>query len=302
MAVIFDGREFAANRERLLVQRMRASGIAPKMVSVFFREDPASILFTNLKQKVAKRVGIGFHAEELSLSTPLNLVTGVIGRYSENRMVDGVMVQKPVREVTAKSLPVEKLGFDDWWQRITSEINPAKDVDCLTRVNLERVYRGRWRMLPATVRAVLAILEVGLAGKSLFGLRMVVVGRSELVGLPLSTVLAQRGAQVSLCGSTGVAAKNIGNEFTETIKPEDLATASRNADVVVSASGKPGLLTGEMVKKGAVVIDVGSPLGDIDFASVSRKARFITPVPGGVGPVTVVSLLENLVDLVERRK
>ncbi|MCH7951192.1 bifunctional 5,10-methylenetetrahydrofolate dehydrogenase/5,10-methenyltetrahydrofolate cyclohydrolase [Patescibacteria group bacterium] len=320
-AQIFDGKQFASEREKVLQRRISELGFVPKLVSVFFAEDPGSVLYTNLKQKAAQRVGIAFHAEEVSIMDDVDTVLRLIKNHSNDSKVHGLMVQKPAKAiffeqpdtgwagaglmdtmvknlkyfVTAGRVGV---GTDAWWKRLTVEIRPSKDVDCLRRVSLDRVYRGRWRILPATVRAIMGILESVSARRGLAEKRVVVVGRSEIVGKPLAHVLAQKGAKVTLCASTGVVAKSLGSRLVKEHKPLDLASAVSEADVVISATGKPGIITGEMVKRGAVVVDVGAPVGDVDFDRVKKKASFITPVPGGVGPVTVVSLMENLLDLI----
>jgi methylenetetrahydrofolate dehydrogenase (NADP+)/methenyltetrahydrofolate cyclohydrolase len=335
--MILNGKKFASEREKVLKNRVSRLGFVPKMVSVFFAEDSGSVLYTNLKQATAKRIGIEFHAEKVSVKDDVNEVLDLVRKYSSAKDIHGVMIQKPSKKVffeqvdtdwaasgmlatMAKNLKyfvssqgVGK-GSDEWWRRLTSEISPARDVDCLTQVNLDLVYRGRWKILPATVRAVLSILEhtrtvlvskksealpgKDSAGTVLAGKRVVVVGRSEIVGKPLAHVLAQSGFRVVLCGSEGVAAESVGSQMIEVHEPRDLASAVFEAEIVVSATGRPGIITGDIIKRGAVVIDVGSPIGDVDFDSVKLKAGFITPVPGGVGPVTVVSLLENLVELV----
>jgi methylenetetrahydrofolate dehydrogenase (NADP+)/methenyltetrahydrofolate cyclohydrolase len=317
--VVFDGKKFAQQREEELRAKISQFDKPPVLVSIYFREDPASVVYTNLKQKAAGRVGIDFRAENVSVRDDIDVLLKNIRNFSQNRRVHGLMIQKPSQAVFEKLKSQEWAnagvlltlvknlayffsrdgagkGSDEWWKRLVMEINPNKDVDCLHTVNLERVYRGKWRILPATVRAILSILEY--TGVKLAGKKVVVVGRSEIVGKPLAHVLAQRGALVSLCASTGVVAKSQGKQLISVLSHQSLALALEAAEVVVSASGKPNLITGNMLKQGVVVVDVGSPEGDIDFDSVKRKASFITPVPGGVGPVTVVSLMENLTLLI----
>ncbi|OGY16249.1 MAG: hypothetical protein A2785_01505 [Candidatus Chisholmbacteria bacterium RIFCSPHIGHO2_01_FULL_49_18] len=313
--VVFDGKKFAQQREEELRAKISQFDKPPVLVSIYFREDPASVVYTNLKQKAAGRVGIDFRAENVSVRDDIDVLLKNIRNFSQNRHVHGLMIQKPSQAVfeqltsqewasagtlrtLAKNLTyffsregAEK-GSAEWWKRLVMEIAPHKDVDCLHPVNLGRIYRGKWRILPATVRAILSIIEY--ADVNLSGKKVVVVGRSEIVGKPLAHVLAQRGALVSLCASTGVVAKSRGKQLFAVRSHQSLASALTDAEVVVSASGKPRLITGERLKQGVVVVDVGSPEGDIDFDTVKRKASFITPVPGGVGPVTVVSLLENL--------
>lgn len=295
-AKVFDGNEFAGNREKILKKKISELGFTPKMVSVFFAEDMGSVLYTNLKQQAADRLGVNFHPEEVTLETPLKSIKQIINHYSKSGEFQAVMVQKPSRDSVIGLSEVNKLGFKNWWERITAEINIEKDMDCLHPVNLERIYRGNWKIIPGTARAVISILE---SGKIPFkGKETAVVGKSDLVGKPLAYVLAQNGAQVYLCGSEGLVARNIGSQFTKEVEPEDLESVVGEAEIVISATGKVNLIKGRMIKKGAVVIDVGWPVGDVEFLTVKEEASFVTPVPGGVGPVTVISLMENLLDLI----
>ena len=316
---VFDGKKFAQKKEEELRAKISQFEKPPVLVSLYFREDPASVMYTNLKQKAAGRVGIDFRTENVSVRDDIDSLLNKIRNFSHSKQVDGLMIQKPSQAVfeqltaqewasagtlrtLAKNLAYffsrdgAGKGSDEWWKRLVMEIAPHKDVDCLHPVNLGLVYRGKWRILPATVRAILSILEY--SGVKLGGKKAVVIGRSEIVGKPLANVLAQRGALVSLCASTGVVAKSRGRQLFAVRSHQSLTAALEDAEVVVSASGKPKLITGDMLKQGVVVVDVGSPEGDIDFDSVRQKAGFITPVPGGVGPVTVVSLMENLTLLI----
>lgn len=283
---LFDGRAFAKTREDRLRAQILRLGVTPRIASVVFKEDAGSMLYIKLKKQAAVRVGIEFSTEELSLAENLETIVKHVEIYSSREDVHGVMVQKPMKESWAYTNGKGEGKFEYWWQRIVGAIDPKKDVDCLTKISLDKVYSREWKLLPATVKAVVSILNegAGMGGETpdrfdLSGVKTVVVGRSDIVGKPLAEVLGQYGAQVRLFGSD--------------LDREVLAAA----DVVVSATGQPGLITGDMVREGVVAIDVGAPSGDFEFESVAPKAGFITPVPGGVGPVTVVSLLENLVEL-----
>lgn len=296
-AVVFDGKKFVNEREKVLQRRIIKLGFSPKLVNIFFAEDPGSVLYTNLKQQAAERVGIAFHAEEISLKDDYEFILRTISQYSHKKGIHGVMIQKPSKRIVIETVGVGNRGFEAWWSRMVVEIDPKRDVDCLTAVNLDQVYRGDWKIVPATVRAILSILDQ--TRTILEGRKVVVVGRSAIVGKPLAQVLAQRGAKVSLCGLEGVVAENLGSQMVKVHEPKDLASVAHEADILVSATGTPGIITAKMIKKEAMVIDVGAPVGDVEFAEVKKKASFITPVPGGIGPVTVVSLLENLVDISE---
>lgn len=327
--IIFDGKQEALKREALLKAHLNQLGRKLRMGSVVFVEDLASVLYTNLKMKAAERVGIGFYRVDVSIRDEPKKLEFQITALSERLEITGVMVQKPAVKTwlgVRGSGTFEKTKFQEWWEGLTSKIDPEKDADCLTQTNLKKVYDGSWTILPATVKAVLTILGIAYSGSGLGvrgsgfgyvggnqwavlrhtsaslstsaqdkwtvaseqkfkGVRVAVVGRSELVGKPLAVILTQKGAEVTLCGSD----------------TKDLAAKVRQAEVVISATGIPGIIKGNMVKEGAVVIDVGSPKGDVLYPEVIRKARFITPVPGGVGPMTVISLMENMTALRDLR-
>jgi len=289
--IIFDGRAFAREREVMLKKEVENLGIAPRILSVVFEEDEESLKYVDLKKQVAVRVGIEFDEEVLSVHQSIKEVSNRVKHSCKREDVQGVLIQKPTRRVWQEAIGGKwKSTFSSWWNMVTANLCEAKDVDCLSKVSLGAVYSGEWKILPAAVKAVVLIIDQALGANLLVdrgGLgskKVVVVGKSELVGRPLAAVLEQFEGGVHNCG----------------IKTEDLAAYTREADILVSATGRPGLIEAEMVKEGIVVVDVGSPKGDVDFESVKEKASFITPVPGGVGPVTVVSLLENLLELVGR--
>ncbi len=293
---MFDGVREAAKREAALSEWVVNLRNKPSMVSVFFGDDLASVLYTRLKQEVAARVGIGFFAIEQSFADKVDEIEGKIRKFNADEKIQGIMIQKPAQStwlvaggLWQKGSPTTRhtphtTSFAEWWRSLADTIDPKKDVDGLT---------GKGRVMPATVKAVIAILSrikneeliienyQETAKKFVRGKRVVVIGRSDIVGKPLSLELEKMGAKVSNVGSG----------------EPDLGNVTRQADILVSATGRENLVTAEMVKEGAIVIDVGSPQGDVDFASVAQKASFITPVPDGVGPMTVVSLLENLLDL-----
>lgn len=286
-AVVFDGRAFAYKREAELKKVMGKLGFIPRLTSIVFEEDPGSQLYTQLKMQAAVRVGIEFDRVDVSFANDFSIVRRHIRQACERADVHGVLVQKPAKKIwfdhnrSQSGAPVK---FEDWWKIIASEIRTDKDVDCLSQGNLHKVYQGGGKILPATVKAVLTILKIALGEKleqNLVGKGVVVIGRSDIVGRPLAAILRQKGAVVGLVGSQ-----------------DDLVGMLKNADIVVSATGVEGLVKAEMVQEGVIVIDVGAPKGDVVFEEVKEKAKFITPVPGGVGPVTVISLLENLLDLI----
>lgn len=289
--IVFDGREFARKREEVLATAIKDYKLEPRIGALICEEDKASLMYSRIKKQAAVRVGVEFSEQLVSIKEPVQVLQDRIRVYADRDDVDGVLVQKPMKETWERELGLgDSEDFEAWWRRLILALPPEKDVDCLTTKNLQKVFDGKWQIVPATVKAVISVLvyadkEHGLLSGALedfdlMGHNFVVVGRSDLIGKPLSAVLRQYGANVAMFG-----------------KDLDLKKL-KEADVVVSATGKPGLITGEMIKDGAVVIDVGAPRGDVEFESVRDKCRFITPVPGGVGPVTVVSLLENLVEMV----
>lgn len=263
---IIDGNKLAYLHEKIVREKVARLGFRPKIVSILVGDDPASALYSKLKKEKAASVGIEFELKQFSQNTPFGDVSAEISRLNQNPKVNGIMVQLPLSE----SFLGDFSKYD-----LLNQINPQKDVDGLT---------GASSVLPATVRAVLEILEdekISLEGK------VVVVGRSDLVGKPLAITLQKMGVNVSVGHS----------------KTEDLKALTSLADVLISATGQPHLIKGDMVKSGAVVIDVGtaklngSIVGDVDMTSVYPKVSKITPVPGGVGPMTVVALMENMVKL-----
>lgn len=271
-AKVFDGKAEAKKREKALATRvgkLAKKGKKLKLVSVIVGENPASHLYVNLKGKAAARVGIEFEKQEWHQAHQgkwhFDKLLAVVARLNRDKGVTGIMVQLP--------LPKE---LRDRTLELVSAVDPAKDVDCLHPANLGLVMMGETRFLPATVKAALDIIdaEVNVAGKP-----VVVVGRSNIVGKPLAAELTNRDGVVTVAHS----------------RVPDLKAVTKEAEVLVSATGIVNLITKDMVKPGAVVVDVGEPKGDVDFEGVSQVASVITPVPGGVGPMTVVSLLENVV-------
>ncbi len=246
--MIFDGGAFAREIEATLRLRLRSGMRVPKIVSVVVGDDPASVLYTKLKQQAAERVGIEFEIRHDLENLEM------IGKRED---VDGMMVQLPLPELLRGSTP-----------KLLTAIPLAKDVDGL-----------RWeesKIIPATVRAVLAILDNIAVGKKKF----VVLGARGSVGRPLVHFLRERGEEVS------------GVEWDT----PDPARSLLAGEVVISCVGKAGVVTGEMVKEGVIAIDVGSPIGDMR-QEVYDKASVAVAVPGGVGPVTIAMLMQNVVDL-----
>lgn len=274
MAVVFDGREFAKRKEAVLKKKFRKLakkfGRRARLVSVLVGDNLASRLYLRIKKEAAERIGVEFEIAEFEEKIEPEVLVKFLQKEGEKERVDGLMVQLP--------LP-------SWWSReekrgALEAIVPEKDVDGLTSFSQGKVVVDcKDGFLPATVLAVWQILlAAGLEEKKMKKKTVCILGRSDIVGKPLANLLINRGATVIVCGKT----------------TSNLSSYTRVADIVVSATGRPGLVKEEMIKEGAVVVDVGEPRGDVDFEEVKKKVSFITPVPGGVGPVTVVCLFENL--------
>jgi len=276
--MVFDGKKFVEDKEKFLQQEFKKlvkKGDVLKLVSILVGQNQNSRLYISLKEKIAIRLGIVFEKREFPEDVNVRELIDFIKSKNNDFGVKGIMVQLP--------LPA---AFDNEIVTILREIDSQKDVDCLTPENLGLLMMGRPWVLPATVRGIWEILgKAGINRKTIIGKNVCILGRSDIVGKPLANLLINLGATVTVCHrQTG-----------------DLVKKTKAADILISATGQPDLIRGKMVKKEAVVIDVGSPRGDVNFRSVASKASFITPVPGGVGPVTVVSLLENFLDLALQR-
>lgn len=279
---IFDGRKFAAIREADLLKRVEAlklEGVIPRLVWISVGHSGENELYGRVKATAAERVGISFEKRVFNEGDIVGDAIDCISRLNEDDEVNGIMVQLPM-------LRGEERLEGDEFARVLQSISSEKDVDCLSPVSLGRVMIGNPTFLPATVKAAWLILGEAFRGdyEQLRGLRVAVLGGGLEVGKPLVNLLSNHGATVLWLRASE-------NDLSEMLKV---------ADVVISATGKPNLVHGGKLNEGSIVVDVGSPEGDTDYQSLIGKARFVTPVPGGVGPVTVVSLLENVVLAAER--
>ncbi len=263
MATIFDGRAFARAREDALYHKIAHSGKMPIMATILVGQDPASKLYVGLKQKAAARVGAQMDIYEYPEAISKEELERKIEDLAADATLHGIMIQLPL----PKSLRV-------FTSEIINKIPKHLDVDGL---------REDSPFVPATARAVMSILEeAGKRRKISKDSYFVVVGARGVIGSQIVKVLSDSGYEVG--------------EVIHKMTPDVFIKETQAADVLISATGRPGIIRGQHIKKGAIVIDVGSPRGDVDFDEVVKLASFITPVPGGVGPVTVVSLLENLVE------
>jgi methylenetetrahydrofolate dehydrogenase (NADP+) / methenyltetrahydrofolate cyclohydrolase len=272
-AQILDGKAIAAGVRREVaegVARFRAAhGRAPGLDVVLVGEDPASQVYVRNKEKAATEVGMRGRVHRLFGTASARELLDLIADLNSNDDVDGFLIQLPL----PRGLPETE---------ILDAVSPQKDVDGLHPVNAGLLVLGRPKLASATPRGVMRLL--GETGLDLVGKRAVVVGRSNIVGKPLAHLLLAQHATVTMAHS----------------RTRDLADVCRQADVLVAAVGRAGLVRGDWVKPGAVVIDVGTTrneqgklAGDVAFAEACERASFITPVPGGVGPMTIACLLEN---------
>lgn len=260
-------------------------GVTPGLAVVLVGEDPASVSYVTAKERACAEAGMRSVEVRLPESVAEDKLVAEIARLNADPEIDGVLVQ----------LPLPK-GIDT--KRVIEAISPEKDVDGFTPVNIGRMMIGDKCFLPCTPHGIVKLIE--FAGMDLKGRHVVVIGRSNIVGRPLSVLLSMKGidATVTLCHTA----------------TRDIAAFTRAADAVVVAAGRPGTLTGDMLRKGEVVIDVGVNrvpdatsargyrlVGDADFESCSRVASAITPVPGGVGPMTITMLLWNTLAAARRR-
>lgn len=244
-------------------------GFSPRIAIVLVGNNEASEVFVRLKQKACAKIGARSSVHRLDEGASEDAVAELIEDLNRDNDVNGILVQLPLPE-----------KIDD--NAVLAAVAPAKDVDGMCPENLGRLLLGSRSLVPCTVEAIMRILDnhdIPVAGKD-----VVVVNRSSLIGKPLAVALVRESATVTLC-------------HTKTV---DLPTHTRRADILVTAAGSPGIITAGMVKEGAVVIDAGfakvggNICGDVDFEQVSKKASAVTPVPGGVGPVTVAMTMVNL--------
>ena len=280
MAQLIDGKAIAAEiteEMRLRAQALREKGIVPCLAVILAGNDPASEIYVRNKRRACKRAGIESRMIRLDQNVSREEILREIHALNQDPAVHAVLVQLP--------LP----GHLDETE-ILSAVLPEKDADGFHPLNAGRLLTGEKGVLPCTPAGCMELLR--RTGVSLSGAEAVVIGRSNIVGKPMSLLLLRENCTVTLCHS----------------RTKNLAEHVRRADVVICAVGRPGLVTGEMIKPGATVIDVGinrladgRVVGDADFESVSAVAGAITPVPGGVGPMTIAMLLKNTVQAWEGR-
>ena len=273
MATIIDGKKTSADIKAEIANEtaefIKSTGVTPGLAVVIVGNDPASEVYVRNKCKACEAVG--FHSEKYELSgdsTEEELIA-LIDKLNDDKNIHGILVQLPL----PKAMDVEK---------VLLRIKPEKDVDAFHPYNTGKIMQGKYDFLPCTPAGVMELLaryNVEIKGKD-----CVVVGRSDIVGKPMAMLLLHKDGTVTICHS----------------KTKDLAEVCRRADIIIAAVGRANFVTADMVKEGAVVIDVGinrlpdgKLCGDVAFDEVEKKASAITPVPGGVGPMTIAMLMRN---------
>ncbi len=278
-ARVIDGKAVAAKvraevRER--VAALKTRGVEPGLATVLVGDDPASAIYVGNKERICREIGMASFGFRLPATTGRAELLALVDELNRRDDVHGILVQLP--------LPA---GLDA--NEVIERIDPAKDVDGLHPANQGRLLAGTPGLRPCTPSGVMRLVdETGVDPK---GLQAVVVGRSLLVGKPVALMLLERHATVTICHT----------------RTRDLGAEISRGDLVVAAAGKPGAVRGEWIKPGAIVIDVGTNrteaglVGDVEFAAASLRAGWITPVPGGVGPMTIAMLMSNTADAASRR-
>lgn len=276
MSVILDGKKLRDKILSNLSERIKQFEKKPNLVVILVGENPASKIYVNNKKKIAEQIGIDSHVLNYPQDTPESVIINKIQELNNDESVDAILVQLPLPAHISK-------------ENVINAIDSKKDVDGFTPYNFGKLFSGEEpNVYPCTPKGILLMLDE--YGINTEGKNAVVIGRSNIVGKPMAQMLLNRNATVTVCHS----------------HTKNLAQITKTADIVVSAVGK-NIIKGEMLKSDCVVIDVGifkdengKTRGDVDFESSSKIASYITPVPGGVGPMTIASLMLNTVELFEK--
>lgn len=280
-ALIIDGKALALTLREALAQDVkeleRVSGIKPGLAAVLVGDDPASAVYVKNKKLACEKAGIYPQEHRLPASTTQEALLELIHQLNADSRIHGILVQLPLPSHIDSRV-------------ILQAVSPEKDADGFHPVNVGHLVGGEPIFVPCTPKGVIQMIDS--TGESIAGKRAVVIGRSNIVGKPVAMLLLHRHATVTICHS----------------RTKDLPDVVREADIVVAAIGKPHFVTAEMVKAGAMVIDVGinrladgTLVGDVDFDRVKERAGWITPVPGGVGPMTIAMLLQNTLESAKRK-
>ncbi len=272
MAVLIDGKAVSAKVKAQVAQEteeLKAKGICPGLAVVIVGDDPASRIYVNNKKKACAAAGIYSEEHALPGDTTQEELLDLIDALNKRKEIHGILVQSPLPEGLDEAAVVEK-------------IDPEKDVDAFHAYNVGKIMQGKYTFLPCTPAGVIELIKS--TGVDICGKQCVVIGRSDIVGKPMAMLLLHENGTVTICHS----------------RTKNLGEICKSADILVSAVGKAHFVTGDMVKPGAVVIDVGMNrdengklCGDVEFSEAEPVAGYITTVPGGVGPMTIAMLLKN---------
>jgi len=274
---ILDGKEVSQKIRLEIKQEVKACLIRPSLAVIQIGDHEASNTYIKNKEKACSEVGIYFRHFKFDDQTPELSIINKIKELNNDEYVNGITVQLPIPE-----------KYNE--KRILNTIINSKDIDGLTDINTGRLQNGKKTLIPCTPLGIITLLKeygIEIASKD-----VCIIGRSKLVGRPLASLLLSEDATVTICHS----------------KTNDLKSKTLNADIVIVAAGQPNLLTADMIKKDAVVVDVGinyvddKLVGDVKFDEVSKKASYITPVPGGVGPMTIAMTLSNVMTCYKNKK
>lgn len=274
MEILLDGKQLAKQMDEEFAQKvsdLKSKGITPKLTAVLVGNDPASEMYVRMKGKRCQKLGMASDTINLPSETTQDELLALIDKLNKDSSVSGILTQLPLPKHINE-------------QTILEAIHPLKDVDCFHPYNIGRLSAGNPVFLPATPAGIIALLE--RYGAKLEGKHAVVIGRSNIVGKPTYMLLLNKNCTVTICHS----------------KTADLPLITRQADILVAAVGRAQMVKKDWVKKGAWVIDVGTnklengdQVGDVDFEAVKEVAYAISPVPGGVGPMTITMLMENTI-------
>lgn len=274
---LLNGKELALELQAEIKTEIKGCMIRPSLAVIQIGDNDASNIYIKNKEKACQEVGIYFRLFKFEEDTPELSIINKIKELNNDEYVNGIIVQLPIPE-----------RYNE--KRILNTIINSKDVDGLTDINTGRLVNGKKTLVPCTPLGIMTMLkkyEIEIESKN-----VVIIGRSKLVGRPLASLMLNENATVTICHS----------------KTKNLEDYTKNADIIIVAAGVANLLTGDMVKKGVVVIDVGinrvdgKLCGDVKFSEVSKKASYISPVPGGVGPMTIASLLSNVMTCYNNKK
>lgn len=278
MAQIIDGKAVSAAIKEQVRDEIARDGIKAGLAVVIVGNDPASRVYVNNKKKACEFCGIQSFEYALPEETTMQELLELIDTLNNDKNVNGILVQLPLPKQLDEKAVIER-------------ISPQKDVDAFHETNVGKIMIGNYSFLPCTPAGCMELIHS--TGISVSGKECVVIGRSNIVGKPMAMLLLHENGTVTICHS----------------RTKDLAEVCRRADILVAAVGKPNFVTADMVKEGAVVIDVGinrlengKLCGDVKFDEVSEKAGWITPVPGGVGPMTIAVLMKNTLTAAKLQK